>query len=571
MQKGIRMKFKKGQALPFGIKVGDGGVNVSYPYAGGETCTLLLYNHGEAEPFKKYKMHRDSLSGTVCSGYLEGVQAASLEYNFEVGKKVVVDPYARAIAGKEAWGNEKNPQKHEVRARIIADDFEWEGDKPLNLAYHEIIAYSLHVRGFTMQASSKVRHKGTFHALMEKLPYLTDLGINQIQCMPVYEFEECGMYKNYWGYGPAFYFAPKASYAASADAVQECKQLVKACHKAGIEVVLDMPFSEGTPQPLMEECLRYYRTEYHIDGFILNPYIARIEVIKTDPFLAGVKVMEKCEAFQNVMRRFLKGDEGMIKEVMFRLKKHSEKDGVFNYITNHVGFTLCDLVSYDAKHNEANGEYNQDGPEYNYSWNCGAEGPTRKKNVIALRRKQMRNAFFLLLTAQGTPCILAGDEFANSQKGNNNVYCQDNETGWVDWKRYKKETELHGYVKELIAFRKAHPAIHAEKELMGMDKTSSGIPDISYHGENAWQVPEEISSRQLGIYYSGSQVEEEACFVAYNMHWVDHRFALPALKKERKWYQVMSSEEGVYTAAKLLEDQKTVELSERSTAIFIGR
>ena len=565
------MKFKKGQTLPFGIKVEDGGVNFSYPYAGGETCTLLLYNHGEANPFKKYEMYRDTLSGTVCFGYLEGVPADSLEYNFEVAGKVIVDPYARAIAGKEEWGNEKNSQKHEVRARIIADDFDWEGDKPLNLAYHEIIAYSLHVRGFTMQASSKVRHKGTFNGLIEKLPYLIDLGINQIQCMPVYEFEECGTYKNYWGYGPAFYFAPKASYAASADAVQECKQLVKACHQAGIEVVLDMPFAEGTPQPLMEECLRYYRTEYHIDGFILNPYIARMEVIKSDPLLAGVKVMRKREEFQNIMRRFLKGDEGMVKEVMFWLKNHSEKDGAFNYITNHTGFTLYDLVSYDGKHNEANGEYNQDGPAYNYSWNCGAEGPTKKRNVIALRRKQMCNAFFLLLSAQGTPCILAGDEFANSQKGNNNAYCQDNEIGWIDWGKLKKETELRKYVKELIAFRKTHPVIHPEKELLGMDKTSSGIPDISYHGENAWQVPEEISSRQLGIYYSGSQVQEEACFVAYNMHWVEHHFALPALKKERKWYQVMSSEEGVYTTAELLKDQKTVELPERSTAIFIGR
>lgn len=183
----------------------------------------------------------------------------------------------------------------------------------------------------------------------------------------------------------------------------------------------------------------------------------------------------------------------------------------------------------------------------------------------------MRNAFILLLMAQGTPCILAGDEFHNSQSGNNNVYCQDNETGWVNWTKLAKDTELFEYVKSLIQFRKDHPVLHSPTELTGIDRTSCGIPDISYHGEAAWQVPAEVSSRQLGIYYSGEAVQEQSCFVAYNMHWLEHTFALPALKKGKKWYLAVSTADGVLKKEKLLENQKEIIVDERTIAIFIGR
>ena len=231
---------------------------------------------------------------------------------------------------------------------------------------------------------------------------------------------------------------------------------------------------------------------------------------------------------------------------------------------------MWDLVSYDSKHNEANGENNTDGPDYNYSWNCGAEGPSRKRAVTALRKNQVRNAFFLLLTAQGTPCILAGDEFYNTQKGNNNVYCQDNETGWVDWSRLKTDDELFTFVKELIAFRKAHPCLHREEELKGMDRTACGVPDVSYHGESAWQIKDEVSSRQLGVLYSAAGAGDEECFIAYNMHWLPHTFALPSPGKGRGWKLAAGTQDGIRTAPALLEDQKCIEVKERSIIILTG-
>jgi len=564
------MKQTKGRPLPFGAAMIERKVNFSVARSDCSNCELLLYKSGSAAPDKVFTMKRSPLSGDVFFLALSGDDAVSYEYNFRADGEVFTDPYAKRIIGKETWGQKNKSGAHGIRAGIPDRNFEWDDDRPLKIPYHDVVAYSLHVRGFTMHPAARVKDKGTFKGLMEKIPYLTELGINQIQCMPVYEFEENGTYCNYWGYGPAYCFTPKSSYSVAGDSVTELKEMIKAFHTAGIEVVLDLPFTAETSKITIGECLRYYRTEYHVDGFILNPYTVPVDIIKQDPLLAGTKIMEKREEFQNVMRRFLKGDEDMIAEVITWLRNHSAKEGIFNYITNQTGFTLWDLVSYDGKHNEANGEYNQDGPHYNYSWNCGEEGPSRKRKVNALRRKQMRNAFFLLLTAQGTPCILAGDEFANSQKGNNNVYCQDNEVGWVDWSKYKKEQALHDYAADLIAFRKSHPLIHREDELLGLDKTSSGVPDVSYHGESAWQIPQETASRHLGVYYSASE-GEEACFLAYNMHWLDHSLALPALKKDKQWYQVMATEEGVFKQALLLKDQKAVLMKARSTAIFIGK
>ena len=261
----------------------------------------------------------------------------------------------------------------------------------------------------------------------------------------------------------------------------------------------------------------------------------------------------------------------MVNDVIWALKHNSSADGKCNYITGHTGFTLWDLVSYDGKHNEANGERNTDGPDYNYSWNCGAEGPSRKKAVMALRKNQVRNAFQLLLTAQGTPCLLAGDEFYNTQKGNNNVYCQDNETAWVNWSRLKTDDSLFRYVKALISFRKAHTCLHRREELNGMDRKGCGMPDVSYHGENAWKVRSEVASRQLGVLYAGVEDGDEPCFAAYNMHWIPHEYALPSPGKGKKWYLAADTERGVLEELELLEEQKSIELKERSIALLVGR
>ena len=566
------MREVQGQPLPLGINISGDHVNFSVAVPEGERCWLLLYRAGEEEPKERYEM--TEAIGEVRFLALEGMDPADYEYNYMIGGEVTVDPYARGLAGRDIWGKERDIQKHEVRGVLKNGRYDWEGDEPLKLPFHSIVAYSLHVRGFTKHTSSGVEKKGTFSGVVEKLPYLKDLGINQIQCMPVYEFEECGRFRNYWGYGPAYYFAPKSAYAASGDGERELKDMVKACHKEGIEVVLEMPFTGDTSKQLMEECLRYYCLEYNIDGFLLNPYVAPMDAIHADPILKHTKILVHDTGFQTVMRRFLKGDEGMVRDVMYWLRHQSETKEILNMITGQTGFTLRDLVSYDGKHNEANGEQNQDGPDYNYSWNCGAEGPSRKKAVTELRKNQTRNAFFLLLLAQGTPCILAGDEFGNTQKGNNNVYCQDNPVGWLDWSGLEKHPELHDFVKELIAFRKKHPVFWPEKEMTGMTYSKKGVPDVSYHGENAWRVPLEVSSRQLGVYYSGTDRTgegDEDCFVAYNMHWLEHTFALPALPRGKKWYRIASTREGILDKAEPLDDQKFAEVKERTIMIFSGR
>lgn len=565
------MERGKGKPLPLGAFVKKDRVNFSVEVPKGKSCELLLYQKHSEKPWKEFQLSKEDAVGDVRFMELTGICPEELEYNYRIGEEIVVDPYAKQLAGTEQFGQVVNIQQHEVRGCLYEDTYEWEEDSCPRIAEQDVIAYSIHVRGFTRHSSSKVKHKGTFRGVVEKIPYMQELGINQIHCMPVYEFWQTPRYVNYWGYGPACYFAPQNGYAASGDGVTELKDMIKACHRAGIEVILEMAFEGGTPRILTEACLRHYVLEYHVDGFLLNPLTAPWDGIYEDPILNGVKILKHQTDFQNVMRRFLKGDEGMVPEVIYWLKKRSQGEGIYNYMTNHNGFTLCDLVSYDAKHNEQNGENNQDGPDYNYSWNCGAEGPSRKKAVMALRKKQMRNAFLLLFLAQGVPCILAGDEFANTQKGNNNVYCQDNPTAWLDWSKLKKEQELFQFVKALIGLRKMHPAFHQEEELKGMDQLSCGVPDISYHGEYAWQTPSEVFSRQLGVYYCGELAGDEDCFAAYNMHWLEHTFALPALAKGKRWYQMADTSQGILEKEIPLENQREVQLEERTIAVFVGR
>lgn len=564
------MRTDKGRIYPLGALVLENGVNFSVAVEQGKKCELLLYKAGGKSPFWNIEMKEEPNHGMLRAIQVEGLKPEEWEYNFRIDGAECLDPYVRAVSGKKNWGEPLEEGKV-PRGRIVVDDYDWEGDAPLQIPYEEVVAYSLHVRGFTKHSSSKVKNKGTFSGVVEKIPYMRHLGINQIHLMPIYEFEENGKYKNYWGYGEAYWFAPKAAYAKSHDQVKELRDMVKSCHRSGIEVILNLPFTAEVSHSNIVECIHYYMLEFHVDGFIVNPCCTPFEELRKDPLLSNTKILRQKDDFQDIMRRFLKGDEGMIDGVMWWLRHTTGKDGVFNYITSHTGFTLNDLVSYDRKHNELNGEKNQDGPDYNYSWNCGAEGPSRKKAVVELRKNQIKNACMLLLFAQGMPCIHAGDEFLNSQKGNNNVYCQDNETGWLNWSKEGEEYWLFRFVRDLIAFRRKHPVLHCKEELAGIDRVASGVPDISYHGESAWQVPSEVSSRQLGIYYYGEAFEDVSCFVAYNMHWLAHSFALPALTKKKKWYLAVSTQDGVLEEEILLENQKEVIVDERTICIFIGR
>ena len=565
------MECVKGRPQPFGVEIRKDHINFAVQVPTGKKCELLLYKKGSMNPKYRFEMPEEKGIGEVRFLALQGLDTEKYEYNFQIDERVWIDPYVRELAGTKKFGVRMDVQKHQARGKFVRDAYDWEDDKRPHLAWNDVIAYSLHIRGFTKHSSSHAVHKGTYLGIVEKIPYLLQLGINQIQCMPVYEFDEYVQNKiNFWGYGKGFYFAPKSSYASGSSAVKELKDMVKACHRAGIEVVLEMPFEAGISAQKAMECLKFYLLEYHVDGFVVNPYNVPWDELNADPLLKEVKIMKKEEGFQTIMRRFLKGDENMIRDVMWALKHNSSADGVCNSITAQTGFTLWDLVSYDGKHNEENGERNQDGPDYNYSWNCGAEGLTRKKAVLELRKNQMRNALFLLLLSQGVPCILAGDEFANSQKGNNNVYCQDNPIGWLNWRNLLKEQEMYQFVKQLIKFRKKYRLFHQEKELLGIDQSGCGIPDVSYHGEMAWRASTEVASRQIGIYYSSQDKEEADCFVAYNMHWLEHEFALPALKKGRKWYRAASTKEGILKDLVVLENQRNIELDEREIVVLVS-
>ena len=562
----VDMKTAVGFPFPQGCTVEGQTANFSVAVPEGQTCELIIYKKGARTSAFSQKMPYSDVAGNLhfLSVVLE--QPEDYEYCYKIGGKIVPDPYGKAFSGREHWSVSKGKEKRKLRTRIVTDTFDWEKSQFPHLKKEDVIAYSLHVRGFTKHSSSGVAHKGTFDGVTEKLPYLQKLGINQIHLMPVYEFDENQRHVNYWGYGKAYFFAPKASYAAG-DPVNEMKSLVRQMHLAGIEVILEMPFTEGTTFSLILDCLRYWVMQYHVDGFIVNPYICNPDELAKDPVLAKSKILKKEDGFQNVMRRFLKGDDGMIRDVICQLKNQDTQ--LYNYIASHNGFTLCDVVSYDGKHNEANGENNLDGPDYNYSWNCGAEGNSRKKAVNELRKNQIFNAFFLLLFAQGMPCILSGDEFMNTQKGNNNAYCQDNLISWLDWNQLSRQEELYTFVCRLIALRKACMKQIAKKSEDTMGR--SGIPQISYHGEDAWQMPAGRASRQLGVFYHEESTEKDF-YIAYNMHWLSHSFALPSLPKGMEWVCIAGTKEGVLDEKEAVPvKDKKVQLEERTIKVFVGR
>ncbi len=554
------MRKIKGYPLPLGISERSAVVNFAVEVDGDKKCSLCIYKKGAKLPEYVIELPREDAIGNIRFTALPKADVRGKQYNYEMDGEKFLDPYVKSYT--ELHG--------ELRGEILMPSYDWEGDKPLRLPNHKVVAYSLHVRGFTNHRSSKVKKKGTFMGMVEKLPYILELGINQIHCMPVYDFDENTPYKNYWGYGEANCFALKKSYAAGKQVEKEFKDMVKAFHKNGIEVVLNMPFTDRTPKQMIIECLRYYVMEYHIDGFVLNPYVAPMESIRTDALLKGTKILENQDGFQNAMRRFLRGDLSTVQEVMWQIRRTATESPSCNYITNHTGFTLMDLVSYNKKHNEINGENNSDGPSENYSWNCGREGNSRNKTIAELRNRQRRNAMVLLTLSQGTPLLLAGDEFGNSQKGNNNVYCQDNEISWLNWNHLEKDKTFFEFVKAMIALRKKLSVFGVEKRLTGTDRTGLGIPDISFHGMNAWKADEKEKKPYLGVYLHGE--DNTDCFIAYNMEEGKQEFGIPTLQKNKKWYRVFATDkDSISSEAVLEENQKSMVLDEKTIVVLVGR
>ena len=643
-------RLRPGRAFPFGATFVPGGVNFSVYSSHATACTLVLFEQGRPQPLAEIPFPDNFRIGNVFAMTVFNLDYENLEYGYRMDgpfdpasghrfdkTKVLLDPYARAVAGRDVWGARPDwDRSGPYRGRLVFDDFDWEADVPLQTPIEDLIIYEMHVRGFTRHPSSGVKFPGTFAGIREKIPYLKELGVNCVELMPIYEFDEFensrpgpdgNLLLNYWGYSTVGFFAPKAGYAATGKLgmqVDELKALVKELHRNGIEVFLDVVFnhtSEGnergpcvslrgidnktyymlTPdgyyynfsgtgntlncnhpvvRSLVVDCLRYWVTEYHIDGFrfdlasvlgrapsgapMTNPPL--LESLAFDPVLARCKLIaEAWDAgglyqvgsfpgygrwaewngkYRDCIRKFLRGDPGMIGEVAARLQGSHDLYGwrgataSVNFVTCHDGFTLYDLTTYNHKHNAANGEDNRDGCNDNDSWNCGAEGPTDDPATNALRRRQIKNAVAMLMVSQGVPMILMGDEVGRTQGGNNNAYCHDNELSWLDWGLCQTNGELFRFFKHLLAFRRAHPVLRNRGAAPGR---AGGSVTISWHGTRAWHVDWAAGGRTLAFMISGRRGTESDgaahhIYVAMNMHWETHGFELPRLRDGRKWH-----------------------------------
>lgn len=585
------------------------------------SCGILLFDRKTGKALAKIPFLQEERVGNIYCKTVDNIDVAKVTYQFYEEDKLVPDERARVFPGRSSYGKERAWSA--MKAGFLTDNFDWKGDKPPRIPYNKALVYCMHVRGFTKHASSNVKHKGTYAGILEKLPYLKEIGITTLELQPAYEFLELpareeqeqklpygitqeetdtglGQKLNYWGYKKGCYYAPKAAYAASDDPTVEFKTLVKTLHENNMELVMQFYFPPEVKRSEISEILRFWVLEYHVDGFHLLGENLPAELLAADDALADTKMWyyrfdtddlyeageqpkfphaaEYNDAWYYDMRRFLKGDEGMLNSVLYHLRHIPEKAGCIHYLTNYSGFTLADLVSYDYKHNGANGEDNRDGSDYNCSWNCGEEGPTRRKKIRQLRIRQMKNAMCLLLFSQSTPLIFMGDEFGNTQKGNNNPYCQDNIIAWLDWGAMKKNEELLAFWKQLVNFRKEHPILSPVRELRLMDELACGYPDLSYHGQNAWRPQTDSYFRHIGVMlcgkYAKTEGDDRLLYLAMNMHWESHELALPRPPKGMCWELVCSTaaeEEGHKKEAETGNDEQLVcRIPPRSIAVYLS-
>ena len=685
-------KLRLGRVFPFGASFVPGGVNFSVYSSHATNCTLVLFEQNEAQPFVEIPFPESFRIGNVFAMTVFDLDYENVEYGYRMTgpfepraghrfdpSQALLDPYARAIAGRETWGASPDwGRLGPYRGRLVFDDFDWGDDRPLETPIEDLVIYEMHVRGFTRHPSSGVKFPGTFAGIRDKVPYLKELGVNCIELMPIYEFDEFENSRpspvrgapllNYWGYSTVGFFAPKAGYAATGKIgmqVDELKALVKEMHRNGIEVFLDVVFnhtSEGNERgptisfrgidnktyymltsdghyfnfsgtgntlncnhpvvrSLVLDCLRYWVTEYHIDGFrfdlasvlgrdpmgapLSNPPL--LETLAFDPVLARCKLIaEAWDAgglyqvgrfpgygrwaewngkYRDCIRRFLKGDADQIGEMAQRLLGSPDLYGrrgattSVNFVTCHDGFTLHDLVSYNSKHNEANGEDNRDGSDDNHSWNCGAEGPTTDPAINRLRRQQQKNALALLLVSEGVPMLLMGDEVGRSQGGNNNAYCLDDESNWLDWRLSQSNADLFAFVKHCIAFRKAHPVLRNRATVHPAGEVGAGV---SWHGTQAWKADWDCQCRTLAFLVSGGPYRDgtgtaDFVYVAMNVHWESHHFALPALPGTMRWHvfvnTAMAPPRDAWPPGRepVLDERYHLLVAARSVVILVGR
>lgn len=666
------------------------GVNFTIHTCGGTSCELLLFHRAQEEPFAVLPFPEAYKIGDVYSMIVYGLNIDEFEYAYRVDgpycpekgllfdkNKILLDPYAKAVAGQRTWGIRWD---HTYHARVVKDRFDW-GDMPQSKKeLCDLIIYELHVRDFTHHPSSGVQHRGTFSGLMEKIPYLKELGINAVELMPIFEFDETMNSRTVdgkqllecWGYNTVGFFAPNSSYTAANEHNQEgteLKTLIKALHDNGIEVILDVVFNhtaEGnekgntfsfkgfdnniyymlTPdgnyynfsgcgntlncnhpvvQQLILECLRYWTINYRVDGFrfdlasilgrnedgspMNNPPLLR--TLADDSILSNVKLIaEAWDAgglyqvgsfpasgrwaewngrYRDSLRSYLKGDSWNAWDAAWSISGSGDLYGGYydnthsnyagynscvNFLTCHDGFTLYDLYAYNDKHNEANGWNNTDGVNDNRSWNCGAEGETDDPEVLSLRRRMIRNACAVLMCSRGTPMFLAGDEFGNTKFGNNNSYCQDNITSWLDWRMLEKNKDLFEFFKFMIAFRKKHPVIHKQ-----LPTSVCGMDPIHTHNLNAEETDIPRDARTFCVSFAGYDKEkgkDDLIYVAVNTFWEDVTITLPNLHGRGAWHlSVNTYGDGnghyCYPEGQEVRIDRSFVMRPRSVAVFTGR
>ncbi len=596
------IKIYKGAPIPLGVSVTANGVQFAVAVPGAKECILKLYKKKSKVCESEYKLDESFKTGSVFSCILsandiESVLTKEYEYVYEINGKKFVDPYAARISGRDRFGKVSDL----VRAGFDLIPYDWEGDVKLGLHYDEMIMYQLHVRGFTKDASSGVTNRGTFSGLEEKISYMKSIGINAVLLLPAYDFDEIMREEvplgapqnitdmldnnivnkiNYWGYtDKCAYFAPKASYAAkSSECIEEFKHMVKSLHMNGIEVYMDMHFSGENDYGMIIDCLRHWVVNYHIDGFRINQNVVPEALVKNDPVLSDVKYIgtywhDKLDAnhrladcndgFMVAARRLLKGEEDVLSEYVRYHERGYCGSEVVNYVADVNGFTLMDCVSYERKHNEKNGDNGTDGTDYNYSYNYGVEGPTKKKIILNTRNRQIKNAFTLMFISYGTPMILAGDEFGNSQSGNNNAYCQDNKVSWLDWRLCEKNSWLVDYVRKLVEFRKAYVMNSDSRNKSNNFKCD--LPILSYHGIFPWYPDYAPYNRAIGI-----MVSKTGVYTAINMNKEDMRFELPFIDDKKSWEVLLSSCDNVKPIIDNERNQK-YKVSPRSISIFVRK
>lgn len=607
------------------------GIHTIFTFEGEkeDKCKVVLISRDTKEKIK-IDVPDEFCLGSLRSIAVAGIDTEHFFYCYEVNEITIIDPYATQIAGRESWNDRSRKEDaYQVYGSFDFTPFQWEKDASPEIPKSKMMMYKLHVRGFTMDQKDSTEHAGTFYAIGRHLKYLKDLGVTTVELMPLYEFEEMQipvkqelppylkwqMEKddlilqkeeteipeeeakvNYWGYCPGNYFAVKSSYAADKEhPANEFRRLVQQMHRLGMECVMEMYFPEQTNYNLILDSVRYWVREFHVDGFHFIGQNLPITAIVQDVMLSRTKIfyeefeeklLENEKKYKHLYvykdeylfpaRRILNHINGDMQEFANQQKKQAANVGFVNYLASNNGFTLADLFLYNDKHNEANGENNEDGPTWNFSNNYGVEGVTRKRYITELRKKQWRNAWMMLMTAQGIPLIWSGDEMNNSQEGNNNAYCQDNPLGWLNWKNYKNHRKDIEFVKKLIAFRQAHPILAKDEPFSFNDIKSQGFPDLSYHGESAWITGIQPGRMSLGMLYCGAYGEkgENDIYVAYNFFSGISTLALPQLGKKKKWYVVVNSAEHVtpfYDEPVAYKNQQALTLSPQSIYILIGK